>query len=140
MNPGEMRGQAQPVPLPVHFRRLYRAHVQPKDWRQPELTAFIEAGSRETAVRKIAQAITAIECGSTAESVAERCYNLAGASELIDDGLGEDIEGRLFETGWGNGRPLCFVEHPLVLLSDPAPLLKVWARVTRTMTASEVQS
>jgi hypothetical protein len=121
-------------PVPSHLRRLYRAHVQPKDWRQPELTAFIEAGSRETAVRKISQAIAAIEFGSTPESVAERIYNLAGATELIDDGLGEDIEGRLFETGWGGSKPICFVEHPLVLLADPGPLLRVWARVTKPVT------
>jgi hypothetical protein len=117
--------------VPAHFRRLYRAHVQPRCWRGVEVTAFVDAVSRETAVRKMSQAIAAIEFGSTSESVAERTYNCARASELIDDGLGEDIEGRLFETGWGNGRPICFVEHPLVLLSDPAPLLKVWARVSR---------
>ena len=126
--------QSPPVPVPPHFRRLYRAHVQPQDWRGAEVTAFVEASSCETAVRKISQTIAAIEFGSTVESVAERVYNLAGAAELLDDGLGEDIEGRLFETGWGNGRPICFVEHPLVLLSNPGPLLHVWARVTQTVT------
>jgi hypothetical protein len=124
--------QAHPVPSP--FRRLFRAHITPLDWRQPELTAFVEAGSRETAVRKIAQAIAAIEFGSTPESVQERIYNCCGSAELIDEGLGEDLEGRLMETGWGGGKPICFVEHPLVLLTDPAPLLRAWARVAKPVT------
>ena len=118
-------------PVPAHFRRLFRAHLQPKDWRSPECTVFIESGSRETAVRKMSHAIAALECGSTPESVVERIYNLAGAAELVDGGLGEDIEGRLLETGWGGGKPIAYVEHPLVLLSDPGPLLRVWARVTQ---------
>ncbi len=120
--------------VPTHFRRLFRAHVQPQDGHRPELTAFVEAGSRETAVRKICQTIAAMEFGSTEASVRERVYNCSGAVELINEGLGEDIEGRLLETGWGGGKPICFVEHPLALLADPAPLLKVWARVTRAVT------
>jgi hypothetical protein len=118
-------------PLPSHFRRLYRAHVQPQDWRGVEVTAFVEAGSREAAVRKMSQAIAAIEFGSTPESVAERIYNCTPASELIDEGLSEDLEARLLETDWWGGKPICFVEHPLVLLSDPVPLLEVWARVAK---------
>lgn len=125
--------EAQPVPSP--FRQIFRAHVEPKDWRRPELTAFVEAGSRETAVRKIAQAIAAIEFGSTEESVRSRIYNATSAAELIEEGLGYDIEGRLMQTGWGGGKPICFVEHPLVLLADPAPLLKIWARVTQAPTS-----
>jgi hypothetical protein len=121
------------VPLPIHFRRLFRAHVEPQCWGGVEVTAFVEAASREAAVRKISQAITAIEGGSTVESVTERIYNCTPASELVDEGLGEDLEGRLMETGWGGGKPICFVDHPLVLLSDPAPLLRVWARVTQAV-------
>lgn len=116
------------VEVPSAFRRVYRAHVEPQKWRGVELTAFVEAGSRETAVRKIAQAVAVID-GSTAESIQERIYNCSGAEELVNEGLGEDIEGRLLETGWGGGKPICFVEHPLVLMSDPTPLLRVWARI-----------
>jgi hypothetical protein len=124
-----MNAQPAAQPVPAAFRRLYRAHIQPAhDWRQPELTAFLEAGSRETAVRKIAQAIAAIEFGSTPASVQERIYNCSGAAELIDEGLSENLEERLMETGWSGGKATHFVEHPLVLLSDPAPLLFVWAR------------
>lgn len=119
------------VDIPSAFRRVYRAHIEPKEWRAPELTAFVEAVSRETAVRKIAETLVAIEYGSTPESVKERIYNCSGAAELIAEGLSEDIEMRLMETGWGGGKPICFVEHPLVLMSDPTPLLRVWARVPK---------
>ena len=123
------------TPVPSHFRRLYRAFVQPQDSRGAELTAFVEAPSRETAMRKICRTIAAMEFGSTPESVEDRTYNCSGAAELVAEGLGDDIEGRLLETGWSGGKPICFVEHPLVLLADPAPLLLVWARVTRPVTS-----
>jgi len=37
--------QSPPAPVPHHFRRLYRAFVQPQDCRGAELTAFVEAAS-----------------------------------------------------------------------------------------------
>jgi len=94
-----------------------------------ELTAFVEAASREGAIRKISQTVAALEFGSTAESVAERIYNCNSAAELIDEGIGEDLETRLFETGWSGGKPICFVEHPLFLIEDAAPLIRAWARI-----------
>jgi hypothetical protein len=126
---------SNPVIVPPHFRRLYRAFVQPQDSRGAELTAFVAASSREAAMRKICHTIAAMEFGSTPESVEDRTYNCSGAAELIAEGLGDDIESRLLETGWSGGKPVCFVEHPLVLLADPAPLLRVWARVTRPVTS-----
>jgi hypothetical protein len=114
--------------VPHQFRRLFRAHVQPQDWRQPECTAFVEAGTHSAAVRKIAGAIAALEYRKP-EEVQERIYNCSSAEELIAEGLSEDHALRLFETGWSD-RVVSWVESPLVLLLDPAPLLKVWARIT----------
>jgi hypothetical protein len=113
----------------LNLSRIFRAHVTPQHSRGTEVTAFVEAASREAAVRKISQAITAIEFGSTAESVAERIYNCNSAAELIEEGLGEDLEARLFETGWSGGKPICFVGHPLFLLADPAALCRKWAQL-----------
>jgi hypothetical protein len=116
------------VEVPVRFRRLFRAHISAPDSSRPELTAFVEAGTRDAAVRKIAGAIAVLEYRNF-EDVAERLYNCSSAAELIDEGLSDDLEARLLETGWSGGKPTHFVEHPLVLLADPTPLLKVWARV-----------
>jgi hypothetical protein len=129
-------GAPKPFPFSlstIDLRRLYRAHVEPQHSRGVEVTAFVEAASREAAVRKISHAITALEFGSTPESVAERIYNCNSAAELIDDGLGEDIEARLFETGWGGGKPICFVEHPLFLIEDAAALIRAWAQISQVV-------
>jgi len=119
----------QVTPSPSHFRRIYRAHVQPQHARGVEVTAFVEAASREGAIRKISQTVAALEFGSTPESVQERLYNCNSAAELIDEGLSEDLEARLFETGWSGGKPICFVEHPLFLIKDAGVLIRVWAQI-----------
>ena len=117
--------------VPDGFRRIYRAFVAPpqSNGRGIELTAFVHAMSHEGAIRKITRVIAAMEFGSTPESVAERIYNCASADELIAEGRSEDIEDRLLETGWCGNQPTHFVEHPLVLMPDPTPLLRVWARL-----------
>lgn len=112
----------------LDLTRLYRAFVSGRDgYRNPERTAFVEAASREGALRKIAAVIVALEYGSTVESVSERIYNLNRAAECIEEGLSEDHELRIFETGWG--KAITFVEHPLFLLDDPAPLCRKWAQI-----------
>jgi hypothetical protein len=114
----------------LNVSRLFRAFVSGRDgYRSPERTVFIEAASREGAVRKIAAVIAALEFGSTVEGVQERIYNCAPAAECIDEGLSTDLELRLFETGWSGGKPICFVECPLFLLDDPAPLCRKWAQI-----------
>jgi hypothetical protein len=116
--------------VPVQFRRVYRAFVQAApDSRSAELTVFVEATSRDAAIRKICQAIALLEFGTVAESVIDRIYNLSSADELMNDGLSETLEERLLETGWSGGKPTHFVRHPLVLMRDPAPLLTIWARL-----------
>ena len=115
----------------IDITRLYRAHVTAADWRRTEVTAFVEAGTREAAIRKIAGAIAVLEYRKP-EEISERIYNLASAEELIAENLSEDHGLRLFETGWSGGKATHFVEEPLVLLINPGPLLKVWARLARS--------
>ena len=115
--------------LPTYLRRLYRAFVQPRRGPDIELTAFVEASSRPLAIDRIVAAIAALEYGGTVESVAERVYNCASAVECVTQGLSEDRELRIFETGWGGGKAICFVEHPLFLVPDPAPLCRKWAQI-----------
>lgn len=112
----------------LDFSRIYRAHVQPRDWRGTERTAFVEAGSHSAAVKKIAAAIAALEFGSTPEQVEERIYNCHSAQELVDEGVSKDVELRLLETGWSGDKATHFVAEPLFLLIAPAALIRVWAR------------
>jgi len=117
------------VPLPNHFRYLHRAFVEPRHWPGIELTAFVKASTRRWAIHRIATVIAALEDGGTAESVSHRIYNCTSAAECVEEGLSEDLELRIFETGWGGGKPICFVQHPLFLVPDPAPLCRKWAQI-----------
>jgi hypothetical protein len=114
----------------IDITRLWRAHVSAADWRGTEVTAFVEAGTREAAIRKIAGAIAALEYRKL-EEVAERIYNLASAEELIAENLSDDHAVRLFETSWAGNRAVGFVEAPLVLTANPGPLLRGWAQLPR---------
>jgi len=126
----ELIGRQTADTSPFPFPRLYRAHVQPaRDSRAPELTVFVEAASHQAAIRKIANALAALE-GRLPDAVEERIYNCYSARELIDDGMSEDNELRLFETGWSGGRPTHFVEQPLFLVAAPAALIRAWARIS----------
>ena len=112
---------------------LWRAHVSPAEsYGGTEVTAFVRAGSHGAAVTKIAGALAVIETRNP-EHVQQRIYNCNNAVDLIADGLSDDHEQRIFETGWSD-RVLCWVESPLVLLTHPAPLLRAWARLPPTST------
>jgi hypothetical protein len=118
--PGRRRAASSPLPYP----RLFRAFIGAES-RGTERTAFVEAASHRDAIRKIANAVAALET-RLPETVEERIYNCASVRELIDEGLSEDIELRVFETGWSGGKPICFVEEPLFLLTAPAGLIRKW--------------
>jgi hypothetical protein len=113
---------------PIKLARLYRAHVTPVDWRGAERTAFVEAYSHSDAVRKIAAAVAALEQRSPV-AVEERVYNCYSSEELVDGGLSDSPELRLFEIGWSDGRATHFVTEPLFLLDQPAELCRLWASI-----------
>jgi hypothetical protein len=116
------------TPAPFPFPRLYRAHVQPaRDSRAPELTVFVEAATHQAAIRKIANAVAIMET-RLPDAIEDRIYNCYSARELIEDGASEDIELRLFETGWSGDRAVSFVDAPLFLVAAPA-LIRKWATV-----------
>jgi hypothetical protein len=112
----------------IDITRLYRAFVQPNCWREPERTVFVEAGSREGAVRKIATIIAALEYGKP-EAVRERLYNLASAVDLIAENISEDHRLRLFECGWSGDQVISWISQPLFLLREPAALIRAWTQL-----------
>ncbi len=78
-----LSGWGRAVSSPFPFPRLYRAHVQPADYRGTERTAFVEAASHRDATRRIANAVAALE-GCLPDTVLEnRLYNCYSARELI---------------------------------------------------------
>lgn len=58
--------------------------------------------------------------------VEERIYNCRSTRELINDGLSESPELRLFETGCSDDKVLCWVTEPLFLPDQPAELCQLW--------------
>jgi hypothetical protein len=124
-----------PAKSGIDFSRLYRAHIGSADWRRPERTAFVEAFSHNCACKKIVAAVAALEHRQPAE-VADRIYNCYSAKELVDEGLSEEIELRLFETGWSGGKATHFVSEPLFLLERPRALIAVWTEIARMQAAS----
>jgi hypothetical protein len=112
--------------IPTPYLRLYRAFIG-ADSYGTERTAFVEAASHHDAVRKIANAVAALDT-RLPDAIEERIYNCYSARELIDEGLSEDIGLRLFETGWGGGRAVSFVDEPLFLVTAPA-LIRKWAQI-----------
>jgi hypothetical protein len=119
------RNGSRPFPFP----RIYRAHISAPSVYGAERTAFVEAAGHRDAVRKIAAAVAALET-RLPETVEERIYNCASARELIEDGSSEDIELRLFETGWCGNDAVSFVTEPLFLLAAPASLIRKWAQIS----------
>ena len=110
----------------LDLSRLYRVVVGSPDSVHPERVAFVEATNGHSALKKVAAAIGALEYRSPA-TVGARLYNVQSAQECIDDGLSDDSELRVFETGW-NGHAPTYVEQPLFLVSAPADLIRVWSR------------
>jgi hypothetical protein len=117
-----------PQVLPAHLRRLYRAFVTPRDPSGPERAFFVEAATHQAAAKKVAGTIAALEYTKLFEAE-EAVYNVASAFELVHEGKSHDFELRLFETAWRGGKVCCWVEAPVFLLRDPAPLVRAWARI-----------
>ena len=109
------------------YPRLYRAHIGAESYGI-ERTAFVEASSHQAAVRKIANAVAALEI-CLPESIHERIYNVASAADLIDEGVSQDVDLRLFETGWSGNQAISFVEFPLFLITSPT-LIRKWAQTS----------
>jgi hypothetical protein len=105
-------------------QQLFRGVVEAHDWRGSPCHAFVMASDHDAALRKIAAAVAAIEERSP-DSVAERVFSVASLPELASYGQG-DVDLRLFETGWSEGRPT-YCTQPMFLLSAPAALMRQWA-------------
>lgn len=108
----------------LNYQRVYRAHVEPLRG-ECERTVYVEAGSHEQALRMITAALEA--CWPWRMGVNERVYNCTSAVECIEQGESEDLERRLFEVGWGGGRPPLMCREPVFLVENPGAWAAKWA-------------
>ncbi|PRX27827.1 hypothetical protein B0G75_11348 [Paraburkholderia sp. BL18I3N2] len=90
-----------------------------------ESIVFLFAGSRDDARKRATGALAAIH-GIAAENVS--LSNLASFGELVDVGVSEDEELRIFEMAWKGADVSAWAEHPLFLTDDPS-LIGKWAEL-----------
>jgi hypothetical protein len=88
-------------------------------------TVFLFADSRDDARRRASGALAAIH-GMEPERV--WLSNLASFRELVDIGVSDDEDLRIFELAWKDADVSAWVEHPLFLTDDPG-LLGKWAEL-----------
>lgn len=113
----------------IDLSSLHRAHVEPApDRRQPERMAYVESLDEESARRKIATFLAALEYIKF-EEAAERVSNCQSAHAVIKEGVSEDRLLRLFEVARNGDKVTEFVREPLFLLRRTAPLALKWASI-----------
>jgi hypothetical protein len=99
---------------------LFRAYC---DWPY-ETAVFVEASDRQSAALKISRLVGTLY-GCPTDDVS--FYNVDSYSEPIDEkGVGEDLDFRLFESGWNADGVASWVDSPLFL----APLNQAFLRAT----------
>jgi len=109
----------------IDLSDMYRASVEPIDWRCSVRMVFIEASSERDARMKVAGVVAILEHRSMAEAVS-RVYNVKSARQCIDEGSSVDPELRMFEVGRGG---LAWVRQPIFLLREPASLTRKWLQI-----------
>jgi hypothetical protein len=109
----------------IDLSDIYRASVEPMDWRGNVRMVFIEASSERDASLKVAGIVAILEHRSLAEAVSW-VYNVKSPRQCIDDGSSVDPELRMFEIGRSG---LAFVRQPIFLLKKPAALTRKWLQI-----------
>lgn len=105
---------------------LFRAYC---DWPY-ETAVFVEANDRQNAAVKLSRLIGTFY-GCPIDDVS--FYNLDSYFELIHEkGVGDDLDFRLFESGWDADGVESWVDSPLFLAPlNQSFLLAAWGRLQR---------
>jgi hypothetical protein len=105
---------------------LFRAYC---DWPY-ETAVFVEANDRPSAAAKLSRLIGMLY-GCPTDDVS--FYNHDSYRELIDEkGVGDDLDLRLFESGWDADGVASWVGSPLFLAPlNQSFLLAAWGRLQR---------
>ncbi|MDE1179909.1 hypothetical protein [Paraburkholderia sp.] len=90
-----------------------------------ESIVFLMAASREAAQKRATDALSVIHGIATEEVY---LYNLSSFRELIENGVSEDEDTRIFELAWKGPNVSAWAEHPLFLTDDPS-LMGKWAEL-----------
>ena len=102
---------------------LYRV-IFGKPNNNEERIVFLMAGSREAASKRATSVLAALFDIEPEVYL----YNLASFVDLIDSGVSDDEDLRIFELGWKGPMVSVWAEHPL-FLTDDSSLLGKWAEL-----------
>ncbi|KQR76964.1 hypothetical protein ASG35_11815 [Burkholderia sp. Leaf177] len=86
-----------------------------------ERIVFLMAGSREAASKRATSVLAAL---FDIEPLEVSLYNLASFVDLVDSGVSDDEDLRIFELGWKGPIVSVWAEHPLFLIDDSSLLGK----------------
>ncbi|WP_069638450.1 MULTISPECIES: hypothetical protein [Burkholderiaceae] len=103
---------------------LYRV-IFGKPNSNDERIVFLMAGSREAASKRATSVLAAL---FDIEPLEVYLYNLASFVDLVDSGVSDDEDLRIFELGWKGPMVSVWAEHPL-FLTDDSSLLGKWAEL-----------
>lgn len=90
-----------------------------------ESIVFLMADSRIAAQKEAIAALAAIHCIAPHDV---SLHSLASFRDLMDGGVSEDEDLRIFEVAWEGSSVTVWAEHPLFLTDDPS-LLGKWAEL-----------
>jgi hypothetical protein len=114
-------------PVLVSRWQIYRVRIKSKGPFDPERFAFVEAYSPDDACARIATASMGFDRCALSDA---RSRVLAKSYEdCRREGISADLELRLFEVSWQNGRVAAWVREAMFLLPEPSVLTRKWARL-----------
>jgi hypothetical protein len=103
---------------------LYRVIFGKPDSSE-DCIVFVMAGSREAASKRATSVLAALYDIDPPEVY---LHNLASFVDLVDLGVSDDEDLRVFEIGWKGSKVSVWAEHPQ-FLTDDASLLGKWAEL-----------
>ncbi|WP_158935629.1 hypothetical protein [Burkholderia sp. S171] len=103
---------------------LYRV-IFGKPNSSDERVVFLRAGSSDVASRRATALLAALY---DIDPLEVHLYNLASFTDLINSGVSDDEDMRVFEIGWKGPSVSAWAEHP-PFLTDDTSLLGKWAEL-----------
>lgn len=110
--------------MPNDMTRLFKAYC---DSPAHDSAVFVEAINRDAAYKKMV-GMLALMFGRNHDDIS--IYNLQSWNELIDSGISDDLDLRMFECGWKGNTVVAWVSSPLFLApKNNEFLLSKWAEL-----------
>lgn len=110
--------------LPLFMLGIWRAHLEAQGF--PNVTLYVQARNQEEATKK-ARALAVATIGQDLQE--DTFFNLTSASELVEQGVSDDVAARIFETGWYEDRVTSWVERPIFCVRRPELMTAAWLKV-----------